>query len=854
MAYIGNGRTLLIVGTNVRDDLVPAYNDVTKSWPEDGAFDKTTFELSQEVPGGYEENVLVLRQEYKKDVLVSNTTLLSIQLVSATQIKLVCNNSSLAAALSAVEEPAEGFDDTQTLTISGSSNSNNNQKFVIQDVVYNGSIIEIFLKKLGSETASTGESLSVVYGRLGYWEVLEAVKDYTISGIGTRYNRLINLSKAPQMEDKVYVLHKGDATYNFVPSPNSVGPDQLSHNLRNFSCDRYVGDGVSTTFVLSFTGSDKVVNSKALLVSIDGVILEGDDPDGAISGDWKLDTELTGSGQQTITFTTSPATNSKIRILHLGFSTVSRRQTISPGQVGAIADGTITESKIANGAVTSSKIFANSVTTSKIANNQITGEKMLLGSGESIRWNTTAGIVNILNTGANGNVTLQSPNGLVGIKSVNNSVYFTETSIFDGSGTNTEGVVSLGRSQNKFKDLHLSGVSNSTGLSVIGLNSTPAPTDSPVASIVGNVSITGNISLTGNIDGADVSDIRNELTQLNLKLNALIPVGSIMLSARSEVVDPQWMTCDGAAVNTYTYRELHSKISSLYGGTAYQAGVTDQVGAATTFNLPDLRRRFPIGKSSTDTIGNNEGISNPSLRTIKHTHTGASHTHTFDHTHTIPGHSHNIQAGNTLAIGASGTHTTEIGHNHGVFTTGGPNTDLSHTHNVTHDHGTLGTGWNDRDHSHDFSGTTGGSSQPNRRFGAASGNYGVAAFDSGATGWSHTHGFSGTTGGQNTGHVHYVTIPSITNTTGGPNTAGNSLSHTHNVTITAFTGNSTSTGSHTHSAANFSGNIGNTAVNGDNTITSSASSVNTTSAATYSGVSGESVSPYIVLNYMIKVL
>jgi hypothetical protein len=80
------------------------------------------------------------------------------------------------------------------------------------------------------------------------------------------------------------------------------------------------------------------------------------------------------------------------------------------------------------------------------------------------------------------------------------------------------------------------------------------------------------------------------------------------------------------------------------------------------------------------------------------------------------------------------------------------------------------------------------------------------------------------------------------------------LSHTHSVTISAFTGNSISTGSHTHSAANFSGNIGNTAVNGDNTITSGASSVNTTSAATYSEVSGDSVSPYIVLNYMIKVL
>jgi len=849
MAYIGNGRTLLIVGTNVRDDLVPAYDDVTKSWPEDGAFDKTTFELSQEVPGGYEENVLVLRQEYKKDVLVSNTTLLSIQLVSATQIKLVCSNASLAAALSAIEEPTEGFDDTQTLTISGSSNSNNNQKFVLQDVVYNGSTIEIFLQRIGSETASAGESLTVVYGRLGYWEVLETVTDYSISGEGSKYNRLINLTKAPQMEDKVYVLHKGDATYNFVPSPNSVGPDQLSHNLRNFSCDRYIGDNTSTTFVLTFTGEDKVVNSKALLVSVNGVILEGNDPDGGILGDWKLDTELVDE-KQTITFTNPPSTNSKIRILHLGFSTVSRRQTISPGQVGAIANGTITESKIANGAVTSSKIFANSVTTSKIANNQVTGEKMLLGSGESIRWSTTAGLVNVLTAGAEGNVTLQSSNGLVGIKSVNGSVNFTETTIFDGSGTSTEGTVSLGRSQNKFKDLYLSGTSNSTGLSVQG---TPGQTST---SIVGNVSITGNISLTGSIDGADVSDIRNELTELNLKLNALIPIGSIMLSARSEVVDSQWMTCDGSAVNTYTYRELHSKISSLYGGTAYQAGVTDQPSAATTFNLPDLQRRFPIGKSSADTIGNNEGISNPSLRTIKHTHTGAAHTHTFDHTHTIPGHSHTIQANNTLAIGASGSHTTDIGHTHGVFSTGGPSTNLSHTHEVTHNHGTITSGNNDVDHTHTFSGTTGGSAVPVKRLGAASGGYGVVSYDTGSgnTIGSHTHSFGGTTAGQSANHKHSITIPSITSTSDGPNSGGNSLSHTHSVTISAFTGNSISTGSHTHSAANFSGNIGNTAVNGDNTITSGASSVNTTSAATYSEVSGDSVSPYIVLNYMIKVL
>lgn len=52
-----------------------------------------------------------------------------------------------------------------------------------------------------------------------------------------------------------------------------------------------------------------------------------------------------------------------------------------------------------------------------------------------------------------------------------------------------------------------------------------------------------------------------------------------------------WLLCDGSAVSRSTYADLFAVMS-----TAYGAG-----DGSTTFNLPDLRQRFPLGKAASGT-------------------------------------------------------------------------------------------------------------------------------------------------------------------------------------------------------------------------------------------------------------
>lgn len=52
-----------------------------------------------------------------------------------------------------------------------------------------------------------------------------------------------------------------------------------------------------------------------------------------------------------------------------------------------------------------------------------------------------------------------------------------------------------------------------------------------------------------------------------------------------------WLLCDGSAVSRATYAALFAVVSTTY-------GVGD---GSTTFNLPDLRQRFPLGKAASGT-------------------------------------------------------------------------------------------------------------------------------------------------------------------------------------------------------------------------------------------------------------
>lgn len=69
----------------------------------------------------------------------------------------------------------------------------------------------------------------------------------------------------------------------------------------------------------------------------------------------------------------------------------------------------------------------------------------------------------------------------------------------------------------------------------------------------------------------------------------IIPAG-VMVPYGGAAAPYGWLICDGSAVSRATYVDLFVAI-----GTAYGAG-----DSSTTFNLPDLRGKIPVGLKSTD--------------------------------------------------------------------------------------------------------------------------------------------------------------------------------------------------------------------------------------------------------------
>ncbi len=99
-----------------------------------------------------------------------------------------------------------------------------------------------------------------------------------------------------------------------------------------------------------------------------------------------------------------------------------------------------------------------------------------------------------------------------------------------------------------------------------------------------------------------------------------------------------FLLCDGSAVSRTTYADLFTVCSTTYG-----AG-----DGSTTFNLPDLRQRFVLGKAASGT-GNALGAAGGS---IDHTH---SYSQVVNHTHAVtitdPGHQHGMAEGTTDGAG-----------------------------------------------------------------------------------------------------------------------------------------------------------------------------------------------------------
>lgn len=123
------------------------------------------------------------------------------------------------------------------------------------------------------------------------------------------------------------------------------------------------------------------------------------------------------------------------------------------------------------------------------------------------------------------------------------------------------------------------------------------------------------------------------------QLTALVPAGVISQYAGSSAPSG-YLLCEGQTVSRSTYASLFTAI-----GTAYGAG-----DGSTTFALPNLKGRIPVGRDSAqtefDVLGETGGAKTHTLSTAEmpsHTHTQDAHNHSQNaHAHSVydPSHSH----------------------------------------------------------------------------------------------------------------------------------------------------------------------------------------------------------------------
>lgn len=121
--------------------------------------------------------------------------------------------------------------------------------------------------------------------------------------------------------------------------------------------------------------------------------------------------------------------------------------------------------------------------------------------------------------------------------------------------------------------------------------------------------------------------------------STLVPVGSIF-SYGGTSAPSGWLLCNGSAVSRSTYSDLFSVIGEAY-------GVGD---GSTTFNLPDLRGRYPLGA---DNMG---GVSADRVTATEADNLGQgsgeeSHTLTVSE---MPSHTHTIKQYYENRIASSG--------------------------------------------------------------------------------------------------------------------------------------------------------------------------------------------------------
>ena len=136
-------------------------------------------------------------------------------------------------------------------------------------------------------------------------------------------------------------------------------------------------------------------------------------------------------------------------------------------------------------------------------------------------------------------------------------------------------------------------------------------------------------------DGSNWKVVNGQVTGDTLPIGSIVPYGS-------RFAPTNWLICDGSAVSRTTYSELFAVI-----GTSFGSG-----DGSTTFNLPNLKGKVPVGYNSSDT----------DFDTMGETGGEKKHTLTVDE---MPSHNHKVyrSGGQTAGYGSlfqNTSSTTEL--------------------------------------------------------------------------------------------------------------------------------------------------------------------------------------------------
>jgi hypothetical protein len=246
----------------------------------------------------------------------------------------------------------------------------------------------------------------------------EPIVSYSVSGASLTFTEA-----PPTGTNNVYVVYRNYQTGAQITLPDgSVTYNKLANNIRLFTTDNFTSNGTVSTFSLS----EQPADANTVLVTVDGIVQRA--------------TEHYGLTGKTITFTSTPASNSLISIRHLGFRTTTTVTAIPPGT--NISNPVITNGMTVTGDVTvSGNVTMNLLNFTHIASNDVATftdmqavvANCTTASGNTsvtYRSNTAAITVGMFVTGATINV------GSV-VTSVVNANTITISSAAANSSTNT---------------------------------------------------------------------------------------------------------------------------------------------------------------------------------------------------------------------------------------------------------------------------------------------------------------------------------------------------------------------------------------------------------------------------------